>query len=565
MDELTLAYFSMEFGIDPAIPTYSGGLGILAGDTIRAAADLGLPAVGITLIERKGFFRQHLNSSGEQSESDFDWLPEEHLERLAPRVKVTIAGEPVWVAAWRYQVTGESGHTVPVYFLDTNLPENTPWNRSLTDHLYGGDVRYRLCQEVILGYAGVAMLRTLGHRAVEAYHMNEGHSALTILSLLEEQTWGRGLGAMEPADREAVTRHCVFTTHTPLPVGHDVFPVDLVRDVLGDERTDFLIESRCCGDGALNMTSLALNFSRYVNGVSMRHEEVARSMHSNHRIDAITNGVHAVTWTSGPFQRLYDRYIPQWRRDNLYLKYAIRIPAAEIWQTHNDAKRELLSEVARRTGVRLEPHVMTIGFARRAAEYKRHDLFFSDPERLKRLVRETGPLQIIYGGKAHPRDGAGKAIIKRVFKAAAALKEFVPVVYLEEYDMSLAKYLCSGVDLWLNTPQKPHEASGTSGMKAALNGVPTLSILDGWWIEGHIEGVTGWAIGDGWQAAPDTARETGSLYDKLEMLIMPLYYHRPEQLAQVMRSAIALNGSYFNTQRMIRQYLQNAYLARAVT
>ncbi|MFH0941819.1 MAG: alpha-glucan family phosphorylase [Chloroflexota bacterium] len=561
MDELTLAYFSMEFGIDPAIPTYSGGLGILAGDTIRAAADLGLPAVGVTLLERKGFFRQYLNSSGEQSESDCDWLPEEHLERLAPRVKVTIAGEPVWVQAWRYQVTGESGHTVPVYFLDTYLPENTLWNRGLTDHLYGGDVRYRLCQEVILGYAGVALLRTLGHRAVEAYHMNEGHSALTILALLEEQTWGRGLGAMESADREAVTRHCVFTTHTPLPVGHDVFPLDLVREVLGDERTDFLVASNCCGGGALNMTSLALNFSRYVNGVSMRHEEVARSMHANHRIDAITNGVHAVTWTSDPFQRLYDRHIPQWRRDNLYLKYAIRIPAAEIWQTHNEAKRELLDEVTRRTGVRLAPHIMTIGFARRAAEYKRHNLFFSDPECLKRLVREVGPLQIIYGGKAHPRDGTGKAIIKQVFEAASALKEFLPVVYLEEYDMALARYLCSGVDLWLNTPQKPQEASGTSGMKAALNGVPTLSILDGWWIEGHIEGVTGWAIGDGWQSAPDTAGEVASLYDKLEMVIMPLYYHIPEHLAQVMRSVIALNGSYFNTQRMIRQYLQNAYLA----
>jgi starch phosphorylase len=406
------------------------------------------------------------------------------------------------------------------------------------------------------------MLRTLGHRSVEAYHMNEGHSALMILALLEEQTWGRGLGALKPEEREVVTRHCVFTTHTPLPVGHDVFPVDLVRNVLGDERTDFLADSRCCDEGKFNMTGLALNFSRYVNGVSMRHEEVARSMHSNHRIDAITNGVHAVTWTSPTFQKLYDRFIPQWRRDNLYLKYAIRIPAEEIWRTHNEVKRELLDEVARRTGVRLEPSVLTIGFARRAAEYKRHALFFTDAGRLKSLVREVGPIQVIYGGKAHPRDAAGKAIIRRVFEAAGALREYLSVVYLEEYDITLAKYLCSGVDLWLNTPQKPQEASGTSGMKAALNGVPTLSVLDGWWIEGHIEGVTGWSIGDGWQSAPDTAREVASLYSKLEMVIMPLYYHRPERFARVMRSVIALNGSYFNTQRMIQQYLLNAYLAR---
>lgn len=565
MDKLTLAYFSMEFGIDPVIPTYSGGLGILAGDTIRAAADLGLPAVGVTLLHRKGFFRQHLSPSGEQSESDYEWRPEEHLEPLAFRVKATIAGKPVWVAAWRYQVTGESGHTVPLYFLDTNLPENTASDRALTDYLYGGDERYRLCQEAILGYGGIAMLRVLGHHTVEAYHMNEGHSALTILALLEEPTWGRGLGALKSSEREAVTRHCVFTTHTPLPVGHDVFPVDMVREVLGDERADFLVESHCCGSGKLNMTSLALNFSRYVNGVSMRHEEIAQSMHTNYHIDAITNGVHAVTWTSDPFRRLYDRHIPQWRRDNLYLKYAIRIPAEEIWRTHQEAKRELVDEVARRTGTHLAPHVLTIGFARRAAEYKRHDLFFADPERLKRLVREVGPIQIIYGGKAHPRDAAGKAIIRRIFEASRVLKEFLTVVYLEEYDMTLARYLCAGVDLWLNTPQKPQEASGTSGMKAAMNGVPTLSILDGWWIEGHIEGVTGWAIGDGWQAASDTAREVASLYNKLEMVILPLYYQRPEQFAQVMRSVAAQNGSYFNTQRMIRQYLQNAYLAEPGT
>jgi starch phosphorylase len=560
VNKLTLAYFSMEIGIEPEMPTYSGGLGIVAGDTLRAAADLGLSAAGVTLLHRKGYFSQHLDACGNQSESDTQWTPEEFLEKLPLMVQVTVAGRQVQVQAWRYLVHGEFGHSVPVYFLDTFVPQNTPWDQSLTDHLYGGDARYRLCQEVILGFAGVAILRALGHLEVQAYHMNEGHSALVTLALLEEQTWGRGLRTMESSERETVSQHCVFTTHTPLAAGHDKFPIALVREVLGDERTNFLIEAQCCGNGALSMTSLALSFSRYVNGVSMRHEEVARNTFFNHHVDAITNGVHAVTWTSPPFRKLYDRHIPQWRRDNLYLKYAIRIPLDEIRSAHAEAKQELLTEIEHRTGAHLDPQVMTIGFARRAAEYKRHDLLYRDLERLRLMVQRGLRLQIVYGGKAHPRDDGGKVLIRKVFEAASALENCIPVVYLEEYDITLAKYVCSGVDLWLNTPQKPQEASGTSGMKAALNGVPTFSILDGWWIEGHIEGVTGWSIGDGWQCETNIDREAASLYNKLEQVIVPMYYEQPDQFASIMRSAIALNGSYFNAQRMVTQYMQNAYL-----
>ncbi len=560
MDALIFAYFSMEFGIDPAIPTYSGGLGILAGDTIHAAADLGLSAVGVTLLHRKGYFRQHLDACGNQSETEVNWLPEQYLEKMPQRVQITLAGHPVFVQIWRYPVHGESGHIVPVYFLDTAVPENAPSEQSLTDYLYGGDVRYRLCQEVVLGFGGVAALRALGYREVQAYHMNEGHSALVTLALLEEQAWGQGLPAINTPDRELVSQHCVFTTHTPLPVGHDEFPLSLVREVLGNERTDFLLADQCCGHDTLNMTNLAFKFSRYINGVSMRHEQTARHIFANHNIDAITNGVHAVTWTSPAFCQLYDRFIPQWRRDNLYLKYAIRIPADEIRQAHARAKEELFAGVARLSGRHLDPQVMTIGFARRATAYKRHDLLFADPERLREIVRQVGPLQIIYGGKAHPRDEGGKSLIRKVFAAADTLENCVTVIYLEEYDMALAKKVCSGVDLWLNTPQKPHEASGTSGMKAALNGVPTFSILDGWWIEGHIEGVTGWSIGGGWQTESNIDGEVASLYDKLERVILPMYYREPDRFADVMRSAIALNGSYFNAQRMVTQYLQNAYL-----
>ncbi len=561
LDTLSLAYFSMEFGIETAMPTYSGGLGILAGDTLHAAADLGLAAIGVTLLHRKGYFHQHIDSNGNQSESDEDWSPAKFLELLPHRTLVTIEGRQVQVQVWRYLVHGESGHTVPIYFLDTAIPENTPWDQSLTDYLYGGDDRYRLCQQVVLGLGGVSMLRALGYRRVHAYHMNEGHSALTVLALLEEQTWGLGLQTAGRAEIEAVRRHCVFTTHTPLPAGHQYFPLDLVRDILGEERTSFLIQNELCPNGVLSMTDLALNLSLYINGVSMRHEETSRAMFSSHSINSVTNGVHAMTWTSEPFRCIYDHYIPEWRRDNLYLRYAIKIPLDEIRQAHIESKKELLTEMKLRTGVLLDPEVMTLGFARRATAYKRTDLLFNNMERLRKITQEVGPLQVICGGKAHPEDESGKELIRRIFDAADELKGIITVVYLEEYDMGVAKYLCSGVDLWLNTPQKPLEASGTSGMKCALNGVPSLSILDGWWIEGHIEGVTGWSIGNGWRTEAHLDSEVASMYDKLEYAILPMFYQQPKAFSSVMRSSIALNGSYFNAQRMVTQYIQNAYLA----
>ena len=555
----SIAYFSMEVGIDPGIPTYSGGLGILAGDTLRAAADLGVPMVGMTLLYRKGYFRQHLDANGNQSESPSEWSPEEILEPMEPRAAVTIEGRTIEIRAWRYAVQGISGHVVPVYFLDTSLPDNSNWDSELTDHLYGRDDHYRLCQEVVLGMGGIAMLRALDYKQMQSYHMNEGHSALLTLALLEEYTQERSVPAPTEAEKEAVRRQCVFTTHTPVPAGHDGFSLNLARQVLGEERANTLTSADCCMDGILNMTYLALYFSRYINGVAMRHGEISRGMFPSYPINSITNGVHAVSWTAIPFQRLYDRYIPEWRNDHLYLRYAISIPLDEIQQAHTEAKRELLAEAERRTGIRLDPTVLTLGFARRASTYKRADLLLSDLDRLRRIVRQGGPLQIVYGGKAHPRDEGGKAVIRRIFESLAAVRDAIPIVYLEDYDMTLGHYLCAGVDLWVNTPAKPQEASGTSGMKAALNAVPSLSVLDGWWIEGHLEGITGWSIGDSWRVASNPAVEAASLYEKLEYLIVPTFYKRPNAFAEIMRSAIAINGSFFNAQRMVSQYVKNAY------
>jgi starch phosphorylase len=388
--------------------------------------------------------------------------------------------------------------------------------------------------------------------------MNEGHSAFVPLALLEQAAGGLGARRFDEGQLQTVRRQSVFTTHTPVAAGHDCFRSELVERVLGAERAETLRQIRVM-NSQLNMTELALELSGFINGVSLRHQEVSRGMFPGHRISAITNGVHAATWTCPPIQAVFDRFIPEWRRDNCYLHYAVGVPLADLRAAHAAAKKELLQQVRWLTGVQLDEKVFTLGFARRATGYKRGDLLFTDLDRLKRLPRGPGPLQLIYAGKAHPRDQYGKAIIRRIFEAAAELSDSVRVVYLENYDMNLGRLLCSGVDTWLNTPMRPQEASGTSGMKAALNGVPSLSVLDGWWIEGHVEGVTGWSIGDANGMENDSPAEAASLYDKLERVILPLYYREPDRFAEVMRSAIALNGSFFNTQRMIEQYMRNAY------
>ena len=560
----TIAYFSMDVAIDSDIPTYSGGLGILAGDMLRSAADLGVPMVAVSLLHRKGYFDQRLDAQGNQLESPSKWSPENRLESLPQRVSIAIEGRNVVVRAWKYLFHGVTGDTVTHLLLDTDVDGNEPWDRTLTDHLYGGDERYRLCQEAILGFGGLAFLHALGYSNVHVFHMNEGHSAFLTLALLEERSATRLKHRVSETEIEAVRQQCVFTTHTPVPAGHDRFPETLVRQVLGGPYAAILSDLGVMNND-LNMTELALRFSRYINGVSLRHGEVSRAMFPDYDIDAITNGVHAVTWTSAPFGALYDRLIPEWRRDNCYLRYAIGIPLHEIRQAHAQAKKELFQQVRWLTGVQLDQSVFTLGFARRATAYKRADMLFTDVDRLKRIAHGVGPLQLIYAGKAHPRDEAGKAIIRRIFEAAAALANDVRVVYLENYDMALGKLVCSGVDVWLNTPLRPQEASGTSGMKAALNGVPSFSVLDGWWIEGHMEGVTGWSIGEANGQEMNSETEVRSLYDKFEQVILPLFYKDPDRFTQVMRSAVAINGSFFNTQRMMFQYLRNAYASASDT
>ncbi len=575
-----IAYFSMEIALEAALPTYSGGLGVLAGDTIRAAADMRVPMVAVSLLYRTGYFVQRLDANGWQIEAPASWDVAKYLREMRSETTLNIEGRTVHVRAWRYAVRGVSGYVVPVYFLDTDVPENSEWDRGLTRSLYGGDWYMRLCQEVVLGMGGVQMLRALSHDKIERFHMNEGHASFLILALLKEEAEKSGRTQINVADIGTVRQKCIFTTHTPVAAGHDQFPLDAVGRVLGC-RENFcemfypdvaprVIGLRRYGQASqlndtaavVNMTYLGLNMSRYINGVAKKHGEVSRLMFAGYQIDAITNGVHVGTWTSPPFQSLYDKYIADWRQDNFSLRYAESIPRDELWAAHLVAKKELLSYASANSQIELDPEAFTIGLARRITPYKRPDLLFTDIEKLRSIVKDVGRVQILCAGKAHPREYDGKILIQQIFKMREILKHDVPVVFLADYDLDVAKRMTAGVDLWLNTPQPPLEASGTSGMKAALNGIPSLSVLDGWWIEGHLEGVTGWSIGEkdgGAQAAGDRARDAVSLYHKLGEVILPMFYGHRDNFIDIMRHAIALNGSFFNTQRMLQQYVVRAY------
>lgn len=568
----SIAYFSMEVGVDPKLPTYSGGLGVLAGDTLKSAADLELPVCGMTLLYRKGYFVQSLDKEGKQSEADVPWKPEDLLVEEKTRVAISIAGRTVEVRVWRYDCRGSTGHIVPIYFLDADLESNGLVDRQLTHHLYGGDDTYRLSQETLLGLAGIAWLKTTGRVPAADYnpdgryvfHMNEGHSALLTLALLKHRVGGD----LTKVDEDAVNwvkAQTVFTTHTPVPAGHDTFPEALATKIIGAAETKTLEGLEVFANGHLNMSLLAIRFSRFVNGVAKRHAEVSRRMFPGVTIHPITNGVHAQSWTHESMHALFDKFCPGWRVDNDYLRAACEIPSPELEAAHLEAKKDLLKTIKTRTGVELDPAVFTIGFARRAAEYKRADLLFEDPKKLVALA-EKFPIQVVYSGKAHPKDLGGKKLIENVFAGAKHVEGKIKVVYVPNYDMELGRAICSGVDVWLNNPVKPLEASGTSGMKAALNGIPSFSTLDGWWVEGCVDGVTGWEIHDQadafGKAADDgkyRAKTAEDMLDRLEKEILPMYYKDKEAYLQVRRNAIYLNGTFFTTQRMVEQYARNAY------
>ena len=558
LSQRKIAYFSMEIALSKSLPTYSGGLGMLAGDTLRSAADTGSPMVAVSLAHRSGYFRQHLNSDGQQTESGVPWYPETMLTDAGATVTIQLQGRDITIRAWRFDVVGTTGHILPVFLLDTDIEGNDPWDRHLTDHLYGGDTYYRLCQEAVLGLGGIHLLHALGCRP-DVHHMNEGHAALLTIGLLEDHLAGVPLRDAKESDARFVREHCVFTTHTPVPAGHDQFGMDQMYRVLGHERSSTIERFGGIHNGCMNMTYLALNFSRWVNGVAMQHGKVSQDMFPGYKVHSITNGVHAATWLSPAFKALFDREMPAWRHDNQFLRNVYGIEPALIEATHKKGQARLFTTVQKRTGVVLDPHVLTLGFARRVATYKRASLLFHNPERLHEIAEKLGGLQILYAGKAHPADNAGKALIRDVFSAAGRLNNSkLRILYLENYDWELGEQLTGGVDVWLNTPLRPYEASGTSGMKAALNGVPSLSILDGWWVEGCAENITGWAVED----AANEEVEAELLYRKLEGSVAS-FYGNPKSRARIRQHSIAINGTFFNTHRMLGQYVANAYYPQA--
>jgi len=546
-----IAYFSMEIGLSNNIHTYNGGLGILAGDTVKSCADLKVPLVGVTLVSKKGHFKQELTSSGKQIEHPDPWEPSEHMQLLPTEVKVQIQKRDVAVKPWLYTVKSQAGGVVSVYFLDTDIETNSPEDREITSFLYGGDERYRLKQEIVLGIGGARILDALG-LDVRKYHMNEGHSSLLALELLQKNRM----------DIEKVRKSCVFTTHTPIDAGHDKFSYDLVREVLG-EPIPLDVLKKLGGQERLNMTLLALNLSNYHNGVAKRHQDSSKAMFPEYEIRAITNGVHSYTWTCESFRNLYNKYLPGWANEPDLLVRVDGIPDEDVWRAHEEGKKVLIDYVNKVTNAGMNYDALTLGFARRATGYKRPDLVFSDIEKLKK-ANNKGRIQLIFSGKAHPRDDSGRKLIEQIFGYAQDLKSEMKIVYLANYDMDLAAKLVSGVDVWLNTPLRPLEASGTSGMKAAHNGVINFGVLDGWWIEGWIEGITGWAIGpqpnENVSMEEDRRRELDDLYNKLENIIIPMFYSSRGDWIKMMKNSIAKIAYYFNTHRVVQRYATEAYL-----
>lgn len=566
---VTIAYYSMEIALRDRLPTFSGGLGVLAGDHVRAAADRGLALAAVTLLYNHGFLTQSLVDGG-QREAPVDWTPATQLEELPLRVAVAIAGRRVEIRVWRAVVRGVDGHGVPVHFLDTDVEENASEDRRITDRLYTSDPFDRLRQEAVLGLGGPLALDTLGYQAIKVHHLNEGHGSLVPVALLARRMAGfdpsgalcGGLTGLREEDLAAVRRRCVFTTHTPVPAGHDRFTPEVATAVLGRPLLDALGALGCLeGDGTLNMTVLGMRCAGFVNGVSLRHRDVTRSMFPAQHVDAVTNGVHSTTWAAPATAELFDRHLPGWRRDSVQLRYASDLPLDELRAARERNKKAMCTQVRRLAGVTFRPDVLTLGIARRFATYKRNDLVLSDLGRLS-AIAESAPLQLVFAGKAHPGDGEAKEMIRHVTSVMGARPRGVTVAFVENYGMELGRILCSGSDLWLNTPVPPNEASGTSGMKAALNGVPSLSTLDGWWLEGWIDGVTGWAVGGpGGDAGdtPDAGDDADRLYRMLESVVAPLYYKDRDALVAVGRHAIALNASFFSAHRMVDEYDRRAY------
>lgn len=524
----------MEVGLSSKIPTYSGGLGVLAGDLLKTAADLGYPMVGVTLLNTYGYFYQAFEEN-RQVEVPVRWSVDDFFRSSNQRVTITIAGEEVTVGCWIYTIEKDF-QTVPIIFLTTDLEENSPQVRDYTHNLYGSGTEYRFAQEMILGIGGVKMLKALGFDQIENYHINEGHAAMLTLELMDTLQ-----------DKQAVRDLCIFTTHTPVPAGHDIFSTEVVDKLLSPTLIQHIPDGLLAA-GTLNMTKLALEMSRFHSAVSKKHKIVTEEMFPNYTFEAITNGAHVYTWAAPVVAALYDEYIPGWRTDPQQLTHADAIPLERLLDTHRAAKQRVIDYVNATINVGFDYDDFTIIWSRRFTAYKRPLLLLEDIEVLRKIANRHGRIQIIYAGKSHPLDIEGKQLLETVLSHKQMLDDSVRLTYVPNYDMYVSALFVAGADVWLNTPMPGSEASATSGMKAAFNGVPQLSINDGWWLEGYVEGKTGWRFDDASQ-----------LYSVLDTEVLPCFYKDKERWASMMRSIIQINGTYFNSTRMLREYIEKAY------
>ena len=550
----TVAYISMEIGLDSNIPTYSGGLGVLSGDTIRSAADLELPMVGICLCYSSGYFYQFFNEFGEQKEREIEWNFFYEFDRIPHPITMKIENKDIKISAWQYNVIGQSGHVLPIYLLTTDIEGNEDWMKNMTGSLYDSTSRWnRIVQEMILGIGGVKLLKSLGYNNIETYHLNEGHGSFAMVELYN----------ILNGDIEKVKEKVVFTTHTPVPAGHDRFKQDLVDKVFED-RMPSEVRKLADDNGKFNMTFLGMALSRYRNGVAKKHGDISRKMFPQYEIDHITNGIHLPFWVSKTFRKMFSRKWPNWRANPSILENAIELDDLDVFDAHIKNKFNLISYQKGHSWNLLDEELITIGFARRFATYKRAVLIFHDIDRIGKICKNS--IQFIFAGKAHPKDTMGKNYIKEIHEKGEYLYDNygVKVVIMENYNMDLAHMLVSGVDIWLNTPERYREASGTSGMKAALNGVLNLSVQDGWWLEGiKKQPNAGWGIGpddsnpDDPGVSNDWDIDSNALYKLLEDEVIPTYMNHDEWIFK-QKNAIAL-AAYFNTHRMCMEYAEKAY------
>ncbi len=540
-----IAYFSAEIGISSSLPTYSGGLGVLAGDHLKAAGDVGLNICGITLLYKEGYFKQKIDEKGEQSETYPKFDPNPLLEEISIEFSLRLRERDVWIKVFKFTYESKSGSKTPIFFLDTDHEKNKKEDRILTLRLYSGDKNHRILQEAILGFGGIKLLEQMNQNSIKKYHMNEGHSSFLVLGLLEKFD----------NDIEKVKSRCHFTTHTPVPAGHDQFSLDRVKNLLNGLIPYNLQLPSIINQNAVHMTELGLSFSKTANGVSRLHGQVAKTQFPwKKNIGYITNGVHHSYWMAGPLKRLYDKFIPKWRENPNALIDIDNIPDNYLWEAHLSRKKYLLNYSNSLNGKALDCDTLTIGFARRSATYKRAQLIFHDIEKLESIGKNN--IQIIFSGKAHPDDKDGKEIIKQIVQKSDSLFGKVKIIFLENYNMWLGKLITSGVDLWLNTPLRPNEASGTSGMKASLNGIPNLSILDGWWEEGCRDGINGWAIGNAENS--DDHKDAEHLYSVLKSKVIPTFYDKRKRWIRMMKESIK-TGINFTAHRMILDYKRKYY------